>query len=64
MDIVDAEAILKDAFFTDVRPLLAEWRKKHNIDPNPIAAYRAAGHEAKAAKERGGRKRAGGGAYA
>ncbi len=64
MDIVDAETILKDAFFTDVRPLLADWRKKHNIDLNPIAAYRAAGHEAKAATERGARKGAMGSAYA
>jgi L-rhamnose isomerase/sugar isomerase len=60
-DIVDAESILKDAFFTDVRPLLGEWRKKHNLDPNPLAAYRAAGHEAKAAKERGSRRSTGGG---
>jgi L-rhamnose isomerase / sugar isomerase len=64
MDIVDGETILKDAFFTDVRPVLAEWRKKRNIDPDPIAAYRAGGHEAKSAKERGGRKSAGGGGYA
>jgi L-rhamnose isomerase / sugar isomerase len=52
MNIVDAEQCLKDAFFTDVRPMLAEWRKKKNLDPNPMAAYRASGYEEKMAKER------------
>jgi len=52
MDIVDAEQCLKDAFFTDVRPMLADWRKKKNLDPNPIEAYRASGYEAKVARER------------
>ena len=36
MDIVDAESCLKDAFVTDVRPMLAEWRKKKGIDPDPL----------------------------
>lgn len=52
MNVVDAEECLREAFFTDVKPLLAEWRKRHNLDPNPLAAYRASGYEARAAKER------------
>jgi hypothetical protein len=32
--------------------MLAEWRKKKGLDPNPMAAYRASGYEAKVAKER------------
>ena len=52
MDIVDAEQCLKDAFFTDVRPMLADWRKKKNLDPNPIEAYRASGYEARVSHER------------
>lgn len=52
MNIIDAENCLRDAFFTDVRPLLAEWRKRKNIDPNPLEAYRATGYEAKVGKER------------
>ena len=51
-DIVAAEQCLTGAFNTDVRPILAEWHKRHNVDPDPIAAYRASGYEAKAAKER------------
>ncbi|HEX4055872.1 MAG TPA: TIM barrel protein [Tepidisphaeraceae bacterium] len=52
LDVVDAEQCLRDAFFTDVRPLLAQWRKKKNLDPNPLQAYRASGYEAKVAGER------------
>lgn len=52
MDLVGAESLLKDAFYTDVRPILAEWRKKRGIDPDPIKAFRASGYEAQAAKER------------
>jgi L-rhamnose isomerase / sugar isomerase len=61
MDIVDAEQCLKDAFFTDVRPMLADWRKKKNLDPNPIEAYRASGYEAKVAHEREAARAARGG---
>jgi L-rhamnose isomerase/sugar isomerase len=52
MDIVGAETVLRDAFYTDVRPLLADWRKKKGIDPDPINAFRASGYEAQVAKER------------
>ncbi len=51
-NIIDAETCLREAFYTDVQPLLAEWRKKKGIDANPMAAYRASGYEAKVAKER------------
>ena len=68
MDIVAAENCLRDAFFTDVRPLLAEWRKRKNIDPDPLDAYRASGYEARVAKEREASRPArgatGGGSYA
>ena len=35
MNIVDAEQCLRDAFFTDVRPLLADWRKRIRHYPTP-----------------------------
>ena len=60
MNIVDAENILKDAFHTDVRPMLAEWRKTKGIDPDPMRAYRASGYEARVAKERTERRAAAG----
>jgi L-rhamnose isomerase / sugar isomerase len=52
MNIIDAEECLKTAFFTDVKPLMAEWRKRKGIDPDPLAAYRASGYEAKVTAER------------
>jgi L-rhamnose isomerase/sugar isomerase len=52
MDIVAAEECVRSAFFTDVRPLLSDWRKRHNVDPDPLSAYRASGYEARVAKER------------
>ena len=58
MNIVDAENCLKDAFATDVRPMLAEWRKRRGIDADPLAAYRSSGYEAKAAEAREAGRRA------
>jgi L-rhamnose isomerase / sugar isomerase len=68
MNIVDGEECLRSAFFTDVKPLLAEWRKKRNLDPDPLKAYRASGYEARAARDREAARRArgtvAGGSYA
>jgi L-rhamnose isomerase/sugar isomerase len=52
MNIVAAEECLRTAFFTDVRPMLQEWRQKHGLEPDPLAAYRASGYEARVARER------------
>jgi L-rhamnose isomerase/sugar isomerase len=52
MNVVDAENCLKDAFATDVRPMLGEWRKRKGIDVEPLLAYRASGYEMRVAKER------------
>lgn len=38
-DVLRAEAILQDAFETDVRPLLARTRAERGLDPDPLAAY-------------------------
>lgn len=51
-DLVAAEEILRGAFFTDVKPLMHEWRKANNLPENPIEAYRESGHLERAAKER------------
>jgi L-rhamnose isomerase/sugar isomerase len=51
-DIVEAEGCLKEAFATDVRPILREWRKRMGIEPEPMEAYRASGYEERVAKER------------
>lgn len=58
MDIIDAEECLRAAYNSDVQPILAEWRKRKGIDPNPIQAYRASGYQSKAAHEREARREA------
>jgi L-rhamnose isomerase/sugar isomerase len=50
--IVDAEEILKDAYNTDVRPLLEEVRQELGRDPNPLKAFRASGYLKKTAADR------------
>jgi L-rhamnose isomerase/sugar isomerase len=52
MNVVDGEECLREAFFTDVRPLLGEWRKQKKIDADPLKAYRASGYEGKVSLER------------
>lgn len=63
-DVVAAEAVYRDAFATDVRGWLVEYRKRKGLPGDPLAAHRESGYETRAAKERGGRKPRGGGAYA
>ena len=40
-DVLGANAVLMDAYNTDVRPLLAELRADLGLDPDPMAAYAA-----------------------
>jgi L-rhamnose isomerase/sugar isomerase len=51
--ILDAEECLKDAFNTDVRPVLSEIREETGIDPDPLSAYRRSGYNERILKERG-----------
>jgi L-rhamnose isomerase/sugar isomerase len=43
-----------------VKPVLAEWRQRRNLDPNPLDAYRASGYEGRVAREREERRAAAG----
>ncbi|MFJ3824386.1 L-rhamnose isomerase [Streptomyces nodosus] len=61
-DVLDANAVLMDAYNTDVRPLLAEVREELGLDPDPVAAYRRSGWATKIAEERTGGRQAGWGA--
>ncbi|MBN8526971.1 MAG: L-rhamnose isomerase [Planctomycetes bacterium] len=51
-DLTQCEELLKDAFSTDVRPRLAEWRQSKGLDANPLAAFRRSGYLKKVAEER------------
>ncbi len=61
-DVLGANAVLVDAFSTDVRPLLAELREEMGLDPDPLEAYRRSGHAEKVRAERVGGNAAGWGA--
>jgi L-rhamnose isomerase/sugar isomerase len=51
-DIVAAESILQDAFATDVRPAIAEWRTSKTLPVDPLAAFRESGYLERITRER------------
>jgi L-rhamnose isomerase / sugar isomerase len=61
-DVLAANAVLMDAYNTDVRPLLAEIREETGLDPDPVAAYHRSGWAKKITEERVGGRQAGWGA--
>ncbi|WP_375480974.1 L-rhamnose isomerase [uncultured Jatrophihabitans sp.] len=61
-DVLGANAVLMDAYNTDVRPLLAELRSAQGLDPDPMAAYAASGYAERIVAERVGGQAAGWGA--
>ncbi|HEY8472938.1 MAG TPA: L-rhamnose isomerase [Natronosporangium sp.] len=61
-DVLGANAVLMDAFNTDVRPLLAELREEMGLDPDPVAAYHRSGYFEKVRADRVGGEAAGWGA--
>ncbi len=61
-DVLGANAVLMDAYNTDVRPLLADLRVQQGLDPDPMAAYARSGYAQQIAAERVGGAPAGWGA--
>ncbi len=61
-DVLAANGILMDAFYTDVRPALAEWRESRGLAADPMAAYAASGYQSRIASDRVGGVQAGWGA--
>ncbi|HKA68161.1 MAG TPA: L-rhamnose isomerase [Actinomycetes bacterium] len=61
-DVLGANAVLMDAYHTDVRPLLRELRTDQGLDPDPIAAYHRSGYFDRIRAERVGGEQAGWGA--
>jgi L-rhamnose isomerase/sugar isomerase len=43
-ELIGAEECLKDAFSSDVRPAIREWREARGLPRNPLAAFRASGY--------------------
>jgi L-rhamnose isomerase/sugar isomerase len=61
-DVLGANAVLMDAYNTDVRPLLADLRSEQGLDPDPMAAYARSGYAERIVAERVGGVQAGWGA--
>ncbi|MCX5658457.1 MAG: TIM barrel protein [Planctomycetota bacterium] len=57
-DIVAGERCLRDAFETDVRPVVAKWRKGKGIAGDPIIALRKSGVIAQLGAERTAKRKA------
>ena len=62
--LVDAEELFRGAFWTDVRPLLAEWRTQRGLPADPMAALRSGGYVERIAADRGAKNAVGQSSYA
>ncbi|MFL6026524.1 MAG: L-rhamnose isomerase [Friedmanniella sp.] len=61
-DVLGANAVLMDAFYTDVRPDLAAWRESRGLPADPVRAYAESGYQQQIARNRVGGQQAGWGA--
>jgi L-rhamnose isomerase/sugar isomerase len=61
-DVLAANGILMDAFYTDVRAMLGDWRESRGLASDPMAAYAASGYGATIVGARVGGIQAGWGA--
>ena len=61
-DVLGAHATLMDAFNTDVRPALSDWRESRGLAAKPFEAFRSSGYLEKIAQERVGGQQMGWGA--
>jgi L-rhamnose isomerase/sugar isomerase len=58
-DVLAANAVYMDAFYTDVRPDLAAWRESRDLPGDPAAAYLASGYQEQIERDRVGGTQAG-----
>ncbi|MET4156487.1 L-rhamnose isomerase [Agromyces sp. PvR057] len=61
-DVLEANRVFMDAFYTDVRPALAEWRESRGLPADPMRAFAASGYLQQIAADRVGGVQAGWGA--
>jgi L-rhamnose isomerase/sugar isomerase len=54
-ELVRAESLLQDAFATDVRPVIQEWRASKGLPKDPMDAFRQSGYLERITKERAAR---------
>ena len=58
-DVLGANALVMDAFYTDVRADLAAWREERGLPGDPMQAYRDSGYQELIEKDRVGGSQAG-----
>jgi L-rhamnose isomerase/sugar isomerase len=61
-DVLAANGVLMDAFYTDVRADLATWRASRGLPADPMASYGASGYQQRIVADRVGGEQAGWGA--
>jgi L-rhamnose isomerase / sugar isomerase len=64
IDLVRAESLLQDAFSTDVRPFIREWRAFNRLPADPLQAFRESGYLERVTTERAKRATADASSYA
>jgi L-rhamnose isomerase/sugar isomerase len=63
-ELVKAESLLQDAFATDVRPVIQEWRASQRLPRDPMEAFHRSGYLERITAERAGRNAASTSSYA
>ncbi len=58
-DVLLANEIFMDAFYTDVRPALAQWREGRGLPADPMRAFAASGYQEQIERDRIGGAQAG-----
>jgi L-rhamnose isomerase/sugar isomerase len=61
-DVLGANGVLMDAFYSDVRTPLAEWRESRGLPADPMVAYATSGYQNQIAEARAGGQQASWGA--
>jgi L-rhamnose isomerase/sugar isomerase len=62
--LVASEELFRGAFWTDVRPIVKEWREERGLPADPLAELYASGYVERIAEERGAKNAVGQSSYA
>lgn len=62
--LVEAEELFRNAFWTDVRPVVGAWREARGLPTDPLRKLRTSGYVQRISEERAPRNRSSGGSYA
>ena len=62
--LVEAEELFRNCFWTDVRPMVRAWREARGLPLDPLLELRTGGYVERISAERGARNQASGGSYA